>query len=154
MININFIGRLGADAETKVNSRNGKEFLKLRMVCNERHGGIETSSWFDVLYDGIKGGSIKQYLTKGKLLEVHGCEQVSGYIDKNGTAQVDRTVHADRIDFLPTSNRQGQATVNNNQPIEIFSAEQAAKVAISRENERIAAIEAASNVNDNIPLPF
>lgn len=151
MVNVNFIGRLGADAEIKVNSNNGKEFLTMRVACNEHFGGNDETSWFSVKYDNGKVNNMKQYLTKGKLVEIHGIERVSTYTDRNGGTQIDRTVYADRIDFISTSKQDNGASSTTTAT---FTAQEAAKVAISRESEKVAAMAAATATINNNELPF
>ena len=151
MVNVNFIGRLGADAELKVNSNNGKEFLKMRVAHNEKYCGEEKTSWFSVSYDSGKASGMLPYLTKGKLIDIHGIERVSTYLDKHGETQIDRMVFADRIDFLPLSNKQESNPIAQSQ---VFTAADAAKVAISKESEKMAAMAAATVTANNVVLPF
>lgn len=142
MVNINFVGRLGNDAEIKVSSKSGDEFLKLRVACNEKYGGIESTSWFDVIYEAHNIAKIQPYLQKGRLIEIHGTEKVSTYIDKNNKIQVNRTVYADRIDFVNTG-----SGIKQNNTITPMSPEDLAQAAMSRETEKNATIEAMKKVD-------
>lgn len=143
MVNINFIGRLGADAEIKTNSKTNEQFLRLRVVSNEKYNGVEVPSWFGVYYESKNVAKLQQYLTKGRLVEIHGIERISMYTDKNGVTQVSRDVSADRIDFIST----GNSTANSQSSSTPMTPEALVQAAISRETEKNATIEAMKRVD-------
>ena len=121
MVNVSIIGRLGADAEERT-SQSGSKFLTLNLASDEYNKGEKSTSWFRVTYIGDRAIKMREYLTKGKLVEVHGTERVSLYTNKNGEAAISRDVMADRVDFVSTGSGQTQtaeATTETQPSIEI-----------------------------------
>ena len=102
MVNVNIIGRLGADAEL-INGKNGP-FLSFRMAVDDRkRNGDKTekiTSWFRVTLNGDRSSKLVEYLTKGKLVNVIGTESVGIYNSKDGTPQVSREISANNIEFV------------------------------------------------------
>lgn len=109
MVNVSIIGRLGADAEERT-SQSGSKFLTLNLASDEYNKGERSTSWFRVTYIGDRAIKMKEYLTKGKLVEVHGTERVSLYTNKSGEAAISRDVMADRVDFVSVGSGQTQTT--------------------------------------------
>jgi len=101
MVNVNVIGRLGADAEL-IDGKNGK-FASFRMATDDRKNGEKITSWFRVTFNGDRAGKIVEYLTKGKLVNVIGTESVGTYTAKDGSVQVSRDINASNIDFISVS---------------------------------------------------
>ena len=99
MVNVEFIGRLGADSEVKT-GKSGNQFLSFRVATEEYRNGKNEASWLNVVYTGERAIKMHQWLTKGKAVSVHGVENVGTYIDRNGQTQVSRDVMADRVDFV------------------------------------------------------
>lgn len=126
MVNVEFIGRLGADSEVKT-GKSGNQFLSFRAATDEYRNGKNEASWLNVVYTGERAIKMHQWLTKGKAVSVHGVENVSTYIDRNGQVQVSRDVMADRVDFVnvggsgqtqsnTSTTTQGQANVGQSTP--------------------------------------
>lgn len=99
MVNVEFIGRLGADSEVKT-GKSGNQFLSFRVATDEYRNGKNEASWLNVVYTGERAIKMHQWLTKGKAVSVHGVENVGTYVDRNGQTQVSRDVMADRVDFV------------------------------------------------------
>jgi single-strand DNA-binding protein len=99
MVNINFNGRLGADAELKT-SKNGKQFVSMRVATDEFRNGERGTAWLNVSYYGDRAVKMHEYLKKGNAVSVLGSETVGTYQSKNGETMVSRDVLADRVDFL------------------------------------------------------
>lgn len=99
MVNVEFIGRLGADSEVKT-GKSGNQFLSFRVATDEYRNGKNEASWLNVVYTGERAIKMHQWLTKGKAVSVHGVENVGTYLDRNGQVQVSRDVMADRVDFV------------------------------------------------------
>lgn len=99
MVNINFNGRLGADAELKT-SKNGKQFVSMRVATDEFRNGERGTAWMNVTYTGDRAVKMHEYLKKGNAVSVIGVETVGTYQNKNGETMVSRDVLADRVDFL------------------------------------------------------
>lgn len=98
MVNINVIGRLGADAEL-INGKNG-QFVSFRLAVDDRKNNAKITSWFRVTLNGDRAGKIVEYLTKGKLINVVGTESVGTYQAKDGSTQVSRDISASNIEFI------------------------------------------------------
>ena len=105
MVNVNIVGRLGADAEL-INGKNGP-FLSFRMAVDDRkRNGDKTekiTTWFKVTLTGDRSSKLVEYLTKGKLVNVTGTESVGIYNTKDGTPQVSRDISASNIEFISVS---------------------------------------------------
>ena len=111
MVNVEFIGRLGADSEVKT-GKSGNQFLSFRVATDEYRNGKNEASWLNVVYTGERAIKMHQWLTKGKAVSVHGVENVGTYLDRNGQVQVSRDVMADRVDFVNVS-ASGQTQSNS-----------------------------------------
>ncbi len=98
MVNVNVIGRLGADAEL-INGKNG-QFLSFRMAVDDRVKNEKTTTWFRVTLNGDRVAKLAEYLTKGKLINVVGTEAVSIYNAKDGTPQISRDIAASNVEFV------------------------------------------------------
>lgn len=106
----NFIGRLGADAETVTT---GTPFISFRVAVDETFKKETTTSWIRVVADAERYKNMVQYLTKGKAVIVSGSERVSLYSTKDGQPGIDRTVRADSIEFLNIGGGGGQKPDEN-----------------------------------------
>jgi len=98
MVNINVIGRLGADAEL-INGKNG-QFASFRLAVDDRKNSEKTTTWFRVTLNGERVGKLVEYLTKGKLVNVIGTESVGTYQAKDGSTQVSRDINASNVEFV------------------------------------------------------
>jgi len=98
MVNVNVIGRLGADAEL-INGKNG-QFLSFRMAVDDRVKNEKTTTWFRVTLNGDRVSKLVEYLTKGKLINVIGTETVGIYNAKDGTPQISRDIAASNVEFV------------------------------------------------------
>ena len=96
---VNFIGRLGADAELKT-SKNGKQYVAMRVATDEFRNGEKSTAWLNVSYYAEKGTKMQEFLKKGSAVSVIGSETVGTYQSKNGETMVSRDVMADRVDFV------------------------------------------------------
>ena len=98
MVNVNIIGRLGADAEL-VNGKNG-QFISFRMAVDDRKNNEKITTWFKVNFYSDRSAKLAEYLTKGKLINVVGTETVGTYSAKDGSTQISRDVVASNIEFV------------------------------------------------------
>lgn len=99
MVNVNFNGRLGADAELRT-SKGGKQYVAMRVATDEFRNGEKGTAWINVTYHGDRAIKMHEYLKKGSAVSVMGSETVGTYQNKNGETQVSRDVLADRVDFV------------------------------------------------------
>jgi single-strand DNA-binding protein len=97
MLNVNFYGRLGADAELK-KSQKGEEYYTFRVAVNYYNRGENSTQWVNVTVMKDRLGN--RQLTKGSLVSVVGTETVSAYLTKNGEPMPDVSVFADRVDYM------------------------------------------------------
>ena len=73
-IKVNFIGRLGADAEI-VTLPERTPFITFRAVVNERINKEDVATWLTVTADYEKYKNMAKYLTKGTIVSVGGTER-------------------------------------------------------------------------------
>lgn len=102
---VNFIGRLGSDAEV-ISNNNSTPFISCRVAVDDSVNKEKTTRWVNITLDNTKYKNLVQYLTKGKLVFVTGSERVSGYKTKTGDVGVDTRVFADSIEFVSTGIKQ------------------------------------------------
>lgn len=113
MIQVNFNGRLGADAEVR-QSKEGREFITFSVAVNEKRNGERKTTWMRVRSDNMR---IAPYLKKGSLVFISGNEDINTFTDKNGTVQFSRDVRAHNIDFISVGNGTNENGSNENRPI-------------------------------------
>lgn len=100
MVNINFLGRLGADAELKT-AKSGKQYVSMRVATDEFKKGERSTAWFNVTYTGDRAVKMHEYLKKGNAVSVMGVETIDTYqSNKTGETMISRDVLADRVDFV------------------------------------------------------
>lgn len=103
MINVNFIGRLGADAEIRTSKAN-RQYVALRVATDEYRNGERTTSWVNVTYVGDRALKVAPFLKKGSQVFVMGTETVSTYRTRTDEIGISRDVMADRIEFVGSGN--------------------------------------------------
>lgn len=104
MVNVYFNGRLGADAELRTSTKNGKQYVTMRVATDEFKNGEKGTAWINVSYHGDRAAKMHEYLKKGSAVSVIGNETISTYQStKNGETMISRDVLADRVDFLGLS---------------------------------------------------
>lgn len=114
-VNVQIIGRLGADAEIK-QGKNG-QLVSFRMATDDFRGGQKETVWFNITDYSERGLKMAQYLKKGRLIHVNGSETVSIYYNKNNEPQVSRDIKAFNIDFISTGQSGNtQTTSSDNMP--------------------------------------
>jgi len=145
MINVNFNGRLGADAELKT-SKNGKQFISMRVATDEFRNGEKGTAWMNVTYHGDRAIKMQEYLKKGNAVTVMGVETVSTYQNKNGETMVSRDVLADRIEFVNLG-KSGETQSND-------AVTETGKFQPSEKTDTAEMATATAAVNDTDDLPF
>lgn len=101
---INFVGRLGADAETVTTG--STPFISCCVAVDETiKKDTPQTRWIHVTANADSFKNIAKYLTKGKLVSVRGVERVSAYTSKSGDVGVDTRVWADGIEFISTGTK-------------------------------------------------
>ncbi len=108
MVNINFCGRLGADAEVR-QMQDGTQFLSFNVAVRDIKKKEKITTWLRVRYDNVGLG---QFLKKGSNVYVSGIESVSLYTNKNNEVQISRDVKAHAIEFIGGSNNENTTATN------------------------------------------
>lgn len=103
-VKVNFIGRLGADAET-VTLPQQRPFISFRAAVNERINKEDVTTWMTVTADFSRYENMAKYLTKGSVVSVSGTERCAIYQSKSGQHGIDRKVSADSIEFVNLGKR-------------------------------------------------
>ena len=98
MITTIFTARIGKDARV-IESKNG-QFMSMDVVVNDKINGEEKATWVRVTSNKSNHVNLTQYLTKGKVICITGNVSSRGWNDKEGNAQSQLKVSAERIDFL------------------------------------------------------
>ncbi len=143
MVNVNVIGRLGADAEL-IDGKNGK-FASFRLAVDDRKNGKKETTWFRVTLNGDRAGKIVEYLTKGKLVNVIGTETVGTYQAKDGTTQISRDISASNVEFISVGS--GSTTTET-------SAETTTETVSTGDFKKPVTKVAETTVTDDDDLPF
>lgn len=107
MITTIFTARIGKDAKV-IESKNGK-FMSMDVVVNDKINGEEKATWVRVTSSKSNHVNLAQYLTKGKLVTIIGNATSRAWNDKEGKAQSQIKVSADRIDFMNFGKRKVEA---------------------------------------------
>ena len=103
MINVNVIGRLGADAEI-LNGKNGGQYVRFRLATDDFKNGEKTTTWISATFSGERALAVAQYLKKGSHLSISGRQELNIYNDRNGQPQIGVTVIVHNIDFVSSGN--------------------------------------------------
>lgn len=111
MINVNFVGRLGADAELKKDSFQ-RDFVSFSVAVDEFRGGQNETAWMRVTASGDRAVKMQPYLKKGSLVSIHGVESVRLFTSASGTTGVSRDVRADRMEFVKVGAANGTTTAS------------------------------------------
>ena len=148
MVNINVIGRLGADAEL-INGKNG-QFASFRMAVDDRKKNEKVTTWFRVTLNGDRAGKIVEYLTKGKLVNVVGTEVVDTYQStKDGSTQVSREINASNIEFVSV----GSGSTASDTAVETTTAPASSEVSTGAFKKPVT-VAATTSTEPEDDLPF
>lgn len=120
-VNVNVIGRLGADAEAR-KSKVGNDFISFRVATDEYQKGEKTTTWLNVVYSCANPTQMVEYLKKGRMVNVIGEETVRLYQDKNGVCQISRDIIAYRVNFVNSGNGQSNNTEAQTQQLKTADA--------------------------------
>ena len=92
MLQLNILGNLGRDAETK--NINGKDYLSFSVASTEKNGEQETTTWVSVL--ASNNSNLLPYLKKGQQVFVSGRLKAGIYQSQN-TFGIDLSVFAQTL---------------------------------------------------------
>jgi len=79
----NFIGRLGADPESRF-TNTGKQVVNFGIAVSEKYNGQETTEWVSVVVWDKLAGICEKYLNKGSLVFISGKMQTRKWQDLSG----------------------------------------------------------------------
>jgi len=108
-VKVNFVGRLGTDAETVTTQT--ASFISLRVAVNERVNREDVTTWMTVTCDYERYKNLAKFLTKGSVIQVNGSERCSIYKSKAGQYGIDRKVSADSIEFVNLGKKEKVDTI-------------------------------------------
>ena len=157
MRKIMLTGYIVADAEKKVTSNSGREYITFRMANNEFNDekgsdGKPITYWFRVTSWNQNHYNLAKYLTKGKPVIVIGSFSDKIYQNASGSCDISRDIIADSIEFVSGGNgdNNSKATSKSNDDDEMPKVTSKSK----KEEENITAVNNNVNNNDEDDLPF
>jgi single-strand DNA-binding protein len=95
----NFIGRLGADPETRYMA-SGDPVTNFRIACGWKTKDKEGAEWVSITAFGKLAEICGQYLNKGSQVFVSGRMTTEKFTDKNGVEKYSTKIIADRVQML------------------------------------------------------
>lgn len=113
MINVcTFIGRLGADPETRA-TQSGDTVTNIRIACSEswkdKNGDKqERTEWVPVVFFGRLAEIVSEYLHKGSLVYVSGRMQTRKWQDRDGNDRYTTEIVAREMKMLDGKKGGGQ----------------------------------------------
>lgn len=112
MLNVNFIGRLGDNAEIKSSEKTNRQFVTFRVAVNGFSNGERTTTWVRVTDFSDKAIKMASSLTKGSGVNVIGRLDVRPYTStKDNSIQISYDVVAYNTDFASLGG--GQQNTDN-----------------------------------------
>lgn len=146
MINVEFIGRLGADSEIR-ETKNGKKMVSFRVATDDFNGGERTTTWVNVMWTSDRAIKMQEHLKKGSHVDVRGVLRTSLYKTKAGESAISHDVFADRVDFVSS----GSGTTQVSEAATTTGAD-FGKLKKQDEQAAVAAAGAASDAADDLPF--
>jgi single-strand DNA-binding protein len=105
MNNINLIGRLTKDPETRKMDE-GKTVCSFSLAVDDTFSKEDRADFIRVTVFGSQGDNCEKYLRKGFLAGVSGRIRTDSYTDSEGVKRYPVSVTADRVQFLQWPERQ------------------------------------------------
>lgn len=107
MLNTYTIGRIGKDCQV-ISGKHGS-FVALDMAVDDYQKGESTTTWVRVKSSKENHIKLSEYLTKGRLILVHGTLSSSIWEDKNGNSHLQLSIVAETIKFIHTGKKGTEA---------------------------------------------
>ncbi len=110
---INLIGRLGTDPETR--EVGGSTVCTFSLATTEKWKDKSTgdkkeaTQWHRITFWGAQAEVIKKYVSKGQMLFVSGQMMYEKYTDRDGVERIMAKVKGRSFSFLPQGEKQGNA---------------------------------------------
>jgi len=146
MLNVELIGRLGADSEIR-ETKNGKKMVSFRVATDDFNGGERTTTWVNVMWTSDRAIKMQEHLKKGSHVDVRGVLRTSIYKTKAGESAISHDVFADRVDFVSS----GSGTTQVSEAATTTGAD-FGKLKKQDEQAAVAAAGAASDAADDLPF--
>lgn len=115
MININFVGRLGADAQVKT-SRDGKQYLSFSIVTDVYNNKTKQAEgvWFQAtIFDDNLVSRFNGRLTKGSQVFVSGTESVRLWQKQNNEYAIARDITINNMDYVSSRKSETENAVED-----------------------------------------
>ena len=157
MRKIMLTGYIVADAEKKVTSNSGREYITFRMANNEFNDekgsdGKPITYWFRVTSWNQNHYNLAKYLTKGKPVIVIGSFSDKIYQNASGNCEISRDIIADSIEFVSGNGNGDSNSKTTTKSIDTTMPEVTSKPKKIEEN--ITAVNNNVNNDDEDDLPF
>jgi single-strand DNA-binding protein len=113
------IGRLGRDPELRHTS-GGTPVCNLGIATTDGFGERETTNWHNIVVWGKQAENCKEYLAKGRQVQVTGTLQYRKYEDKDGVERNVAEVTAREVQFLGSKSeneKTAPASEENTSPV-------------------------------------
>ena len=107
MLNTYTIGRIGKDCRV-ISGKHGS-FIAVDIAVDDYQKGESTTTWVRVKSSKENHVKLSEYLTKGRLILVHGTLTSSIWEDKDGNSHVQLSIVADTIKFIHTGKKGTEA---------------------------------------------
>jgi single stranded DNA-binding protein len=98
MQKISIIGNLGQDLKATP-TESGNVLYDISVGCTQGKGDNKTTTWYRCTTNFISEG-LKQYLTKGKKVLVHGQLKIGLYTNASGVTNVNANIYIDYIQLV------------------------------------------------------
>jgi len=102
----NFIGRLGADPETR-HLQSGDAVTNFRIACGWKTKEKEGAEWISIVTFGKLAEICGEYLRKGAQVFVSGRFQTRKWTDQNGVDRYTSEIVADKMQMLGSKSENG-----------------------------------------------
>ena len=111
-----FIGRLGADPETKY-TQGGQAITNIRIACGWKSKEKDGTEWIPVTFFGRLAEVAGEYLRKGSQVYIQGRFHTDQW-EQDGKKRFRSVIHADRMQMLDQRPREGAAPDRSGAPDE------------------------------------
>ena len=150
MIQLNFIGRVVADAQVKTTNQ-GRQYIDMRMAADMKTGENPETMWIHVRAFNTPV-SMAQYYTKGKALYVTGKYENSIYGTNDGRSMISNDVIATSIDFLGLGRDDKQSQPQQEQSTQSATTRNPSTQTVQVESPKPAVAPVSDNQDDDLPF--
>ena len=109
MLNMNFTGNLGKDAETR-NTQGGDKVTSFSVAVKVGFGERQKTQWVNCAFWGDRGEKVAPYLKKGTLVAITGTPSVRAYVPNGGgDPRAELGCSVGQLDLLGSKSEGGSA---------------------------------------------